>query len=149
MTSHPYPQYFKSIVVVLGAEPLKGMSPHTSIACVRRWEKAKSTGRHSPPQMSLKSRSMVLPMAVRQGYTKSPLSSRSRRTLAEMGRPRVWQSSPLVPTYATCAESSPAAPSSPTAATPGLPQWSLVETTFATAASTYCPLASAWVSSAG
>ena len=75
----------------------------------------------------------------------------SRRCLVgpQMGRCRVWQGSPPVPTYATRAESSPAAPSSPTAATPGLSQWSLVEATFVTAATTYCLLASAWVSSAG
>ena len=36
----------------------------------------------------------------------------------------------------------------PTAATPGLPQWFLVETTVATAGSTCCPLASAWMSAA-
>ena len=34
MTSHPYPQHFRSIVVVLGTKPLKGMSPRTSTA----WE---------------------------------------------------------------------------------------------------------------
>ena len=144
MTSHPYPQYFRSIVVVLGAEPLKGMSPRTSIACVRRWEKVKSTGRHSPPQMSLKSKGMVLPMAVQQGYTKSPLSSRSRRTLAKNGKTSGMAKQPSCTNVRNMA-----APSSPTAATPGLPQWSLVETTFATATSTYCLLASAWVSSAG
>ena len=57
-----------------------------------------------------------------------------------MGRPRIRQGSPPVPTYAA-AESSPAAPSSPTAATPGLFQWSLVEATFVTAATTCCLLA--------
>ena len=31
VTSHPHPQRFRSIVVVLEAEPLKGMSPHTPL----------------------------------------------------------------------------------------------------------------------
>ena len=56
------------------------------IACVRLWGKVKPTGRHSPPQMSLKIRNGVLPMAGRQGYMKSPPSSRSRRTLARNGK---------------------------------------------------------------
>ena len=93
---HHCRQYFKSTVVAWGVEALKGRSPRTFIARVRRSEKVKSMGRHSPPLMSLMIRNGGLPMAGRPECMKSPPSLRSHRIRAKNGKLRVWQGSPSV-----------------------------------------------------
>ena len=95
----PLPSVFQINCGGLGGGALEGdVPPHFHCMCPPVG-KVKSTGRHSPPQMSLKIRSVVLPMAGRQGCMKSPPSSRSRRTLARNGKQHVLQAARLLPAH--------------------------------------------------
>ena len=64
----------------------KPRSPRTFIARVRRSEKVKSMGRHSPPLMSLLIKNGGLPMAGRPECMKSPPSLCSHRIRAKNGK---------------------------------------------------------------
>ena len=97
-------QCFKSTVVALGAEPLKGRSPRTSIARVRLGE-SQVYGPSLSPADVLDEQDGVLPTAGRPECMKSPPFLRSHRTRARNGK--IWgvAGSPSVPTCTACAAS--------------------------------------------
>ena len=135
----PHPQYFRSVV---GAEPLKGMSPpHFHCMCPPVGESQVYGPSLSPADVT-KEQEFGVVCGCSTAVTKSPLFSCSRRTLARNGKTSGMAKQPSCTNAHNMCCKQPAAPSSPTAATPGLSQWSLMETTFAAAASTYCLLAS-------
>ena len=118
-TSPPLPSVFQINCGGLGGGALEGEVPRTFIARVRRSEKVKSMGRHSPPLMSLMIRN-----GVAYGWSTG---------VHEVATLFALTQNPCQKT---------------TAAAPGLSQWPLVEASFAPTTATSCPLASAWVSAA-
>ena len=137
-------------MVVLGEEPLKGRFPRTSIARVRLWGESQVYGPSLSPADVLNDQEWGVACAGRPECMKSPPSLRSHRTRARNGKTLGMARQPFCTNvHSMCCASSEATPCSSTAAAPGLSQWSLVEASFVTAATTSCLLASAWVSSAG